>query len=89
MKHIRVNTKYYVNEPELEEKLNQYIDDNQQSEGDRTRYFLGWKFRVSANNRILYPWQPENTIIDAEISDDKEDEISDFSIDQDHYNDSY
>jgi hypothetical protein len=30
-----------------------FLDINQQSEGIRTRKILGWKFRVSSNNRIL------------------------------------
>ena len=38
---------------DLKEIFNKYLDDNQQSGGHRKRLFLGWYFRVSANNRII------------------------------------
>ena len=37
----------------FKELLYKYLEDNQQSEGNRTRSFYGWNFRVSANNKIL------------------------------------
>jgi hypothetical protein len=36
----------------------EHLDPNQQAEGNRTREFYGWKFRVSANNKILNPSFP-------------------------------
>jgi hypothetical protein len=53
MKRMRVNESSSVNETELKEIFNKYLDDNQQSGGHRKRLFLGWYFRVSANNRII------------------------------------
>jgi hypothetical protein len=53
MQHIVVYDYSENEKTEFEKLLNKYLDDNKQSEGKRTRYFLGWDFRVSSNNRIL------------------------------------
>jgi hypothetical protein len=50
---IEVRTPEPYDRDKLEDQFNGFLDDNQQSEAKRKRKFYGWKFKVSANNKIL------------------------------------
>ncbi len=77
----------------VEKLLSEYLV-YKDSLSDRTRLFLGFDFHVSTNNMIMYldcllePSEHIETIFNAEISDDCEEDNSDFENEWDHFDDS-